>query len=666
MNLPDLIKLTNRLIATGEKHCDYPRVTKLADDYKIFITAENISSKLAQIETRETKIAFDQRIKLTKSITPAVAASLKQPFNKVARNDRIRKNIKLGNEARQKAAKDMLSTFYGSARKKARGLDYWMKTRFADLQFIDPNSWVVVEWDAVAPNQVIKPRPFEVSAHEAVNFFIANDDVKWLLVRQDHKFCEYEEGKNFNVPGMPPGGVLPEHIKPPIEVRPTQDGGKFTMYDEDFTLVYEQVSEGYQKAVGLAEGEQFLKLGKSFFVLRTYEPKIGYTTAFRIGYKRDEATNGRTFVNPWHDALCYFEKSLKTVSELDLTMTLHVFPAKFQYVPKCTGESKIRTCYNGRNPDGGVCGACNGAGYKPIHTSSQDVVLIPMPDNAEDMIDLTKLSATQSPPIDLVKWQNEYILQLEVQAHQAVFNSQMFVKKSGGIKTATEVEDNMQSIYDTLEPFTEKYSELWIDFVTTFGRLAGEDISTISVSHDFPADFKLKTSGYLLNERKAANESGAPSFFVDTIDDDLASIQYAGDGLGLQKYRVKKRFMPFNGSTQDEILFLLGSEYVDEDQKFLYSNFDMIFKEIENEQPTFYIMTNLKSQRQIVEAKLAQVMERIKQKRPALTINTFREAAPAGEGDNSGENAGSQQQNNNRNESSSEGDNSSNPGEGLA
>jgi hypothetical protein len=45
-----------------------------------------------------------------------------------------------------------------------------------------------------------------------------------------------------------------------------------------------------------------------------------------------------------------------------------------------------------------------------------------------------------------------------------------------------------------------------------------------------------------MGERKTATESGAPAVLLETIDDDLAGIIYAGDPLGLQKYRVKRRY----------------------------------------------------------------------------------------------------------------------------
>lgn len=645
MQLPDALTLVNRLIETGETHQDYKRTTDLAETYRIYITGQDIAKKLIQFVQREEKALFDQRMALTKSITPAVASSIRQPFNKVVRNDRVRKDVKVKNEGRKQVIEKMIKGFFGAARKMNRGLDYWMKTRFVELEFIDPNSWLVVEWDTPQDSSTqIMPRPFEVSADQAVNFFVVNDEVKWLFVKQPIKFMGYGNQATGST-GVQPGenNVAPGAVKPAADPGKAakQQGNRYTLYDEDVTVVFEQVDTEHLKATGyvLAEGEALVKIKDVTYIVRSYTPNVGYAPVFRIGYKRDEVTNGRTFVNPWHDALCYFDKSLKTVSELDLTMTLHTFPQKLQYVQKCKGPTREKRCNQGNLQDGTQCPACKGTGYK-VHTTAQDAILLPMPETAQDMINLDQILVYKAPPIELIKFQNEYAQQLEKQAHQAVFNSQVFVKKGNSpgatgqpIQTATEVDYNMQSVYDALEPFTEKYSEIWRDLVTTFGVLAGEPLEGVDVIHDFPADFKLKTGDILLAERKTATDSGAPGFLIETIDDDLAGIIYAGDPLGMQRYRVKRRYFPFSGNTPDEIAGLLGSQYVPEEPKVLYSNFDAVFKELEAENPEFWTMTDIKKQRELVAAKVTQFMERLKAQKPAVTVDSLREDNP---GDGSG------------------------------
>jgi hypothetical protein len=644
MLLPDALVLTSRLIETGETHCDYERVKDLAETYRIYITGCDIGKKLIQFVQREDKELFAQRLRLTKSITPAVASSIRQPFNKVTRNDRVKKDIKIKDEARKQNVDKMIKSFYGSARKKNRGLDYWMKTRFVELQFIDPNSWVVVEWEAAqSDNQIVQPRPFEVCAEEAVNFLVINDEVKWLLVKQAIKYMLMPDNDAAGVTGGINQQYQAAAPQQDIKAACKKDGYRYTLYDMDVTVVYEQVDPQYLKVSGyqLKEGEQLTQIKANWYIVRTYTPKVGYAPVFRIGYKRDDATKARTFVNPWHDALCYFDKSLKTVSELDLTQTLHTFPQKIQYVQKCKGPTREKKCNQGQLADGSICTACKGNGYK-IHTTAQDAILLPMPDSKDDMMDLDKLLVYKAPPIELIKFQNDYTQQLERQAHQAVFNSQVFIKKtsSGGdgqnFQTATENDNNMQSVYDALEPFTEKFSEIWQDFAMTFAILAGANPEEVETTHVFPADPKLKTGDILLVERKAATDSGAPAFLLASIDDDLATIVFAGDDLGMLRYRVKRRYYPFPGSTPDEIAQLVTSQWVPEEPKVLYSNFDAIFKEIELADPGFWTMKDPNKQREVVDAKVKEYIGRLKQQAPTITQNDLRNTNPVNGGTDGG------------------------------
>lgn len=653
MELNDALNLGQRLIDTQEKHRDYERTVTLANDYYIYRTGENIGSKLVQFTARESDVLFKQRLQITRSITPAMASSVETAFNKVTRNDRIRKTLKLGDNTRLGTVENMMKRFYGSARKQNRGLDYFIKTRFKDLSFVDPNAWVVIEWDAPqTPADVIIPRPFEVKAKEAVNFYMENENVHWLLVKQEIQYPVNSE-QNVGAP-LSPLGVstkqpvgLPQtgsqvQIIPQVKKTMKKEGFRYTLYDEDYTIVWEQIDLDYFKKSGReidGSFQQIVKVKEAFFVQSWYEPKIGYVPAFRIGYNRDEVTDGRTFVNPWHDALCYFDKTLKTVSEMDLTMTLHVFPQKIQYVQKCAGEvsgNRVKPCKGGLTVDGAKCGACNGQGYK-LHTSAQDAMLLPLPDNptSSDILPLDNLIAYKAPPIETVKFQNEYILQLERQVHQAVYNSQVFIRKNNstsivgdGVQTATENDNNMQSVYDTLEPFTEKISEFYCDCVITFAILAGDNVDSVEVSHTFPSDYKLKTNDILMSERKAASDSGAPAFLLETIDEDLATVTFQGDPGALLKFRVKRRYFPFNGKSPDEITQAVASQYVADDIKILYMNFEQIFKEIELENPGFWFITNLVEQKKIVDDMVAKFSEAIKSSQPTFSLDQFRQSAP--------------------------------------
>lgn len=594
------IEFAQSQVMSQERHQDYDRSVLLAEEYMRLITGEEIEALLSRFIKREDEELFEQRVRITQAITPAVASSIMKPFYKVSRNDKVRKRHNFQNPEKDASINEMIQTFYGSRRKKTRGLEYWLKTRFVELTFHDPNAWVVTEWEKVEPNQIPTPHPFEVSSKEAVNFRYVNDDLKWLFVKNNIKFEVLKTD----------GAVSKE------------DGCKYTLYDEDYTVVVRQIDKKFYLSGGyeLQENETIWEYEDKEYLITVYEPNLGFVAAFRVGYCRDGYTKGRIFVNPFHPALAFFRKSIKTVSELDLTMSLHTFPQKLQYVERCQGESKIKSCHGGYvNGTSEVCTSCKGSGYR-IHTTAQDAILLPMPDDPMNSMKLDELLVYKAPPIDLIKFQDEYTKGLKLEAHMAVFNSTVFVNQDVMVaKTATEIDTNMESIYDTLEPYTEKISEIWKELIYVFAHLAAVDKPDAKENenvHQFPADLKLKTTAILLNELKLVNDSGAPSFMRDAVSNDLAEIIYNGDALGMIKHSIKHRFFPFNGKSPDEIAMLLSSEMVSKFTKVLYSNFEAIFTDIEKENPEFWVMESYSKQWNIVQDKTNEYMKELEVSEP--------------------------------------------------
>lgn len=611
MQLEDALVMTGQMVNTRQKHIWYDYVVDLAVQYKALMTGKGIEQLLLQIVRRETVEDFSQRCALTIAITPSVCNMLMKPFNKVGRNDKIKKKADIESEAVEARVKVMANGFYGSKKTENRGLDYWLKTRYTKLCFTDPNAWVVNEWDTPQDKTTtIQPRPFEVNAAQAWDFLVINEEPKWLWVCNDIQYKKFV-AKNQGVFNGVEDGVKYNLI----------DGLMFTLYDEDVTVTYEQVDKVYLEKTGWEPGnKQTLwedTVSKAMFILTTYEPKLGYCPGTRVGYETDTFTDDMTFVNGWHAALPYLMKSLKTVSELDLTMTMHAFPQKLQYIQRCPGMNK-KKCNYGVVSDGTKCEACQGKGFK-VHTSAQDALLLPMPETKDDFIDLEKLIVYKSPPVELIQFQHDYVRSLKDDAYSAVYGStsQTKVKSGGGATgamtpvTATEHNNNKENMYDAVAPFAFKTSDMWLFEMSVFIDLAGGNSQDTELMHKFPADLKLKTIDELLGDLLNANASGAPAFLRDGINTDIASQYYEGDEIELQKYEVRHNFFPFNGQAPDEIALNMSSGYVSQYTKVLYANFEAIFAEIDLENPEFYSMTDIQAQWDIVDAKVQDYLDEI-------------------------------------------------------
>ena len=555
--------------SSNKKHADYQRTVDLAKEYKAHVSGVGIDDYLKRFAKREDEEMFEQRKRLTNSISQSVASSLQKPFYKVARNKNVKKKFTLkGDKTREEIVQKMISGFYGTNELNTKGLDFWLKNRFIELTFTDPNAFVVIEWEAKPENVPLEPYPYEVNSIDAYDYIYKHGVLNELFTRQSETIIYLDKD-----------GAEKEKVV-----------DAFTLYEIGSSLKVVEYCPKYFEAKGIVidETRQVTFVENEIHFIATYnETNLDFIPAFRVGYIRDTATDGRTFVNPFESAMPYFRKALKAVSELDLSITLHTFPQKLQYVTKCKGKG-TKKCNNGMvSGTQTVCSECKGSGLQ-IHTSGQDAIYFPLPDTPDEMFDLDKILVYKQPPIDLIKFQDEYVRNLKKDAHLSVYNSNMFLAEDPQFaKTATEVNTNTQGIFDTLFPYTEKFSEVWKTAVKVFVRLSGF-LTDFELIHIFPTDIEIKTVAVLMAELKLANESEAPSYFRDAILQEIANQVYEGDELGREKHFTRHKFFPFSGKTETEIQFLMASPYVSNFTKVLYANFEAIFTDIEKAVPNFY------------------------------------------------------------------------------
>lgn len=597
-------KIIEKAINEGLVHQDYNHVVKLAKKYSQLITGKDIEDLLKQFTRREDENLFNQRKELTQQITPSICATIMNPFYKVGRTNNIIKkyilNDKQKSEEQIKKIGDAVLKYNGD-----KSLDSYLETRFTELSFTDPNGFIITEFDTPKIGakgellEFVNPRPFECSSKQAIDFHYQNNILKWLLVKLDLKYNESNKeliGNSYTI------------YLDTYSIRFTQiDSNKHNGDEKSYINTISVDTNGKQQNVQLYKSEN-----KKVFIVELFEHKTGKVPAIRVGYKRDLITDGRTCVNPLHDSLPYLMKSIKTVSEFDLTMALHAFPQKFQYVGRCTDKQ----CTDGTFADGAKCNTCGGTGYQ-IHSSAQDAIVLRLPRKDEELRDLTKMVHYVYPPIELLTFQKEYINEIEIKARKSVFNSEVF-SKNEVVQTATEAKITMESVYDTLYPFAEKYSEVYKHTVTVIASL--RDVNEIDVVHKFPKDFKFKTLDMLLAELKLANESNAPSYVKSEISMDIAEQQFVDKPEELSRIKVKQKFYPFQDKTREEILYIISNNKTTKFNEILYAHFDQLFTEIELENDGFYQLA-FDKQREILKTKVETLIKQIESEEPASSMS---------------------------------------------
>ena len=505
MDREQLLRRFFEVVAFSLRHPHYKHTLKKAELYEQLIAGKNLDSLLSKFVRRETEILFKQRVELTNHIVTTVTDNLLDVFYKVPRSNSARRVLTYtgdGADEKKKNLEKIMDGFWGK-----ESWDDYLSTRYIQLKELDPNAFVVFEWDTFDPNkEFISPRPFEVYSKMAIDYRKDNNELEYLIVQQDHTYMPFE---------------LPGQAESKAFVNPTdkiQKGNKYTLYTKKQTFQLIEVDDKEVNAdlgtnvatddgqLFKANSKQYVKLGQKFYEFREYKAhNLGYVNAVHVGHKGDPATHGRTYVNSLHRVEPLLLKTIKVNSEFDLVATLLALPQLLKYGKACVDEN----CYEGHYTDGSACKTCNGTGVMPTAMSAQDAIVIKMPNSREEMIPLDQLMTYLHPPVDIIKWQEEYIDKLTEQCKTMLHNSDTFTKTQVA-ETATGKNLDMQNIYDTLFPFAVAHGKTW-----TFGTKCIADLADLGqnlvAKLSYGKDFKLKSLDTLIDDLARSANSQNPA-----------------------------------------------------------------------------------------------------------------------------------------------------------
>lgn len=603
------ISILKNTIQHDLTHKDYDRVVDIADKYTKFVTGVNIDSLLKAFTPRENDEAFQQRVALSQLTTPDMANRIAAPMFKIGRTHAEESIVWVdANDSDKKKSelKDCLNKFYGD-----QSLDVYLNQRLVELDCTDPNSFIIVEvegeYDPKKPDNKLTPYPFEVNSEEAVNYKYVNNELQFLIVEKEYIEKSTKDQKNIEL-------------------------GIYTLYLDNNYVIAKEIQNTRVNELSAKYPNQEIfylnpedKINSEVYMIEIIEHKLGRIPAKRIGTRKDISTRGRTCVPMMHPAYSYFMKSIKTVSEFDLTNCLHVFQKLVQYDEVCVGnQQKNIVCNLGKQPDGTICTECQGSGWK-THKSSSDIIRVKLPKDPKDMVNLQNYMAYFGPQMDLLKFQKDFgFYELNELALKSVYTSDLFVSDKV-VSTATEKSIDLESVYDALKPFADNYSSLRMHImycVATFRNIGDK----LSISHVFPKNFKMESLPMLLDNLAKANTSGAPSYIKDEINRDIAQKLYADKPHELLELEVKASYFPFNGKTESEINNILLNDLTTQYNKVLYANFEAIFAQIEEEQNAsevnFYKMEKTK-QSELVKAKVMAFLKEINDEQSLLRSANF-------------------------------------------
>lgn len=514
-------------VADGDAHQDYDRTVEYRKKLTAFSSGEDLTEFIQKYFPDSDEEEVKKIEALTQSITPAIFNKILQPVQKSTRSD-IVKRVESESEIN-----DYINTYYGK-----KSLSDYLDTRWLSTYIHDPNAFEVVEWgDFDNIKGKAEPYPDIIACDHIYNFKIVNEEIKWLMVHtpdtQDYTF--YAPGYVIKLSNANEWEIDAELEQP--------EGGKYSI--------------------------QFIETG------------IEEITANRIGNVTDIKTNHRTCISLVHPALPRMEKMLKVGAEVDFAFNLHAMVKKSVYVQKCSGDG-TKGCIDGCTTTGDTCNLCKGTG-KMTTTSSKDMMEYAMPKHKEDLIDLDSLYHYEEVPRGIIDLELEYQKYLEDQCFKDVYNSTV-LQDYAGEKTATEVSIDYEGIKDKLIPFEIQYSDSFVWHVERIAEIREDEIGEVICQ--FPMNLELEPTRQLILNRK--NIDGCPSYVVNDHDMRLAERIYRDSPMELKKFKIKMDFMPFSGKDLNTIKYIRSQGYINEVDIALYDNYELIWRELEEEDLDLY------------------------------------------------------------------------------
>lgn len=581
----DFRPYADALVLRGTPHADYARCAALAAEYRALATGDGLGQLLRRYEARETQQEYDGRLRLTEFLTPAIWSQLLKAFVRVAR---LRQGVtRRFDYADNTPDPDGRRTRLVAALEKFDGLssleDYLGTVTVETTGDTDPNAWLVTDF-APFDYRREQPRPLPV---------VVPCEAAWDFTQD--------------------GGA---HTSLTVKT-PWAGASRYTVYLANETITYYPfVTENGQPQSTRPESLPVAwtvtgDTSQPAFEAVVTRHRAGRLPAERLGYVPDRVTSGRTCVSLLHPALPYLRKTLKLGSEADITAAQVVHPHKAQYALACPGVEDKGCGDSGRDRDGNVCGLCHGTHINPTQTGAGDVLQLPYPKDAEpkDIVDLSKLVVWNAPPTDIVKMQDELLEKYQQRAHQAVFNSDQLVKVTV-TGTATEYQDRKDELNNTLAPYAQSLSRLYRSSALVVA--AYQDAADgLSVTYRHPADLKLRSEAELNAALKSAVDSGAPAPVREALALEMVEKVFVDNPLEVLKYKVKMRFTPFQGLSDETVLRLQAVGQVLPEYMALRFYQDSIFAEIEQQQGMDFYRLAETAQQALVDTAVQKILQQM-------------------------------------------------------
>ncbi len=563
MNNTEALNLLFYLALKGESayHPGYKWSVEYSRSLKAYFGGVGIDDYMRIFARRETEDLFQQRKEITAEVQSALGMMLEKPVSKVERSNWQKYVVVDSDEDGSKARefeKEQLNKF------GPKGLFPYTFERLRYWNIYDPNCFVVVDIKPFDNNKdKAKPYPVEITADQAIDFKYDQADLLYLACLQE------------------------------------RDGLKrFTLYQPFQTVVLQQITDEERKAYpgalprqdemfpeNVEDGALVNISNKYYKAIIPLPHKYDKTPAVRAGYIDNPMDDGRTKLSIFHPALPFAKKLLKTNSEADLVMSLLASPIPIRFADKCDE----RGCNGGTIAGTGeTCGKCSGTGLKNRPTSAAEEITVAFPEDKDDLIvGLTEMFAyIHFPPeaAELLLQRLDWCLE---KSYWFVYGTDLNTK-SEVAQTARFHSVAEQSKNDALWPYSKHVSY-------ACGYISKVIASFTFVPGGFgqpliPSNLGFETSFNAFEELTAARQSGSSMETCAILQMKGLQLVLKDDPEALRRAKVEDMFNPFRGASEAQVMVMLNSSLIHEDQKIYYLNKVRIIDSLLAQNPMFYML----------------------------------------------------------------------------
>jgi len=611
----------------AEQDTPHSKYNQWADDAKFWrgiVSGKGLDDLIVSYKMRESEEQKEQRIRLTEPPTPEAANRTLSHYSRLQSTDKRGVKITYKKEGEAKAVlTERLNKFSGG-----RSLEDFLFETFAPQVATDPHSFLLVLFDGPRDSRgdfIEKPypRPEIIPTEQVWNLKAVNGVYEWLLRRVNHT------GKAK--------AITEEYVKNGYgsPVLMSSNEGKditwieYTLYFAGYTQTLTQITEANPVTV-LNKNQEIVEVMNKEkkpvqWLLTTFTTQQTRPPFIQYGFDRDPIDRD-SFLSVLHPAKSEFKNLINRASEYALTLALHTFLQKYQYVDDCkfTAPGQGKCSHGTMSATNETCPKCKGSG-RDIVATVQDVVTIKYPEDGERLMPLSNMIYYPTLPFEIVNHLKMEVDEKPDKIERAMWGV-LLGENTDVAKTAREITKKYDSVYNVLTRAGQHWANMYEWCVWLVAEYAEIAEALDMVEYNFPADYEMEDILELLLALKHAKDAGAGAAVEDYIRSRILKKQSKDDPGMLAWEEAQNNHRPFRTKTETDRAMVLSELPETDYSRVLWTFFDEIFAEIRFENGDFPqrpFMGGTGSQKEIVQAKVKEFQGRLQ---PAVTAEPTRGA----------------------------------------